>query len=229
MSDHQSAAIGPGDPCVGDSCCTAPTVSAKRDERWHRTAKTVRALSWLSLLWMTGEGVLGLVAGAAAGSISLIGWALGSAIEGLASIIVIWRFTGTRALSPSAERRAQKAVAISFFLLAPYIAVESIHDLLTSHESTTNMLGIMLTAASVLIMPALGIAKQRLGQSLDSDATAGEGVQNLLCAAQAAAVLIGLALTAAFGWWWIDPAIGLGVAAVAVHEGCGAWRGKDCC
>jgi divalent metal cation (Fe/Co/Zn/Cd) transporter len=188
-----------------------------------------RALSWVSLLWMTGEGILGLVAGAAAGSISLIGWALGSAIEGLASIIVIWRFTGARTLSETAERRAQKAVAVSFFLLAPYIAVESVRDLLTRHAAAASVLGIVLTAASVVIMPVLGVAKQRLGRRLDSHATAGEGVQNLLCAAQAAAVLLGLAVTAALGWWWIDPVIGLLLAAIAIREGREAWLGEDCC
>ncbi len=202
---------------------------AVRDARWQADARTARILSWVSLLWMTGEGALGLIAGTSSGSISLIGWALGSAIEGLASIIVIWRFTGTRTLSETSERRAQKAVALSFFLLAPYLAVQSVRDLLTGHEAGTSVLGIALTAASVLVMPALGVAKQRLGRRLDSGATAGEGVQNLLCAAQAAAVLIGLAAVAAFGWHWTDPVIGLGLAAVAVYEGREAWRGEDCC
>jgi len=78
-------------------------------------------------------------------------------------------------------------------------------------------------------MPLLGIAKQRLGKTLGSGATTGEGVQNLFCAGQAAAVLVGLALTAALGWWWLDPLIGLALAAVAVHEGREAWRGHDCC
>jgi divalent metal cation (Fe/Co/Zn/Cd) transporter len=178
---------------------------------------------------MTGEGVLGLIAGAAAGSIALIGWALGSVIEGLAAVIVIWRFTGARTLSETAEERAQKAVAISFFLLAPYIGVEAIRDLLLGHRADTSVLGIVLTASSLLVMPALGIAKQRLGRTLDSGATAGEGIQNLLCAAQAGAVLLGLALTAAFSWWWVDPVIGLALAAIAVREGREAWRGEDCC
>jgi len=216
-----------GVDCRTGPACTAP--SAQRDAGWHGAARTARILSWVSLLWMTGEGALGLVAGAASGSISLIGWALGSVIEGLASIIVIWRFTGARTLSETAEARAQKAVAVSFFLLAPYIAVESVRDLLIGHQTTTSVLGIVVTAASLLIMPLLGIAKQRLGRRLNSGATAGEGMQNLLCAAQAAAVLIGLAVTAVFGWWWVDPVVGLGLAAVAVHEGREAWRGEDCC
>jgi hypothetical protein len=75
---------------------------------------------------MTAEGAISLIAG----SIALTGWALGSAIEGLASI-VIWRFTGTRTMSESAERRAQRGVAISFWLLAPYIAIQAIRDLAT--------------------------------------------------------------------------------------------------
>ncbi|WP_332602803.1 cation transporter [Arthrobacter sp. S2(2024)] len=90
-------------------------------------------------------------------------------------------------------------------------------------------MGIVLTAASLLIMPALGVAKQRLGARLDSGATAGEGTQNLLCAATAAAVLIGLAGNAVFAAWWLDPVIGLIIAAVAVKEGREAWKGEDCC
>ena len=129
---------------------------------------------------MTGEGVLGLIAGVAANSISLIGWALGSVIEGLASIIVIWRFTGARTVSETSERRAQRAVAVSFFLLAPYIGVESVRDLGGAHEMTPSVLGVAVTAASLVVMPLLGRAKQRLGKRLDSGATAGEGMQNYL-------------------------------------------------
>jgi len=104
---------------TADCCQPVPTTA---DPGWLRAAYYARALSWVSLAWMTAEGVLGLVAGLQSGSISLLGWALGSVIEGLASVIVIWRFTGTRTLSETAEGRAQKAVAVSFFLLAPYIA-----------------------------------------------------------------------------------------------------------
>jgi divalent metal cation (Fe/Co/Zn/Cd) transporter len=227
VSDDRPAAITHDVDCCDGSECAAP--AARRDAGWHAAARAARILSWVSLAWMTGEGALGLLAGATSGSISLIAWALGSAIEGLASIIVIWRFTGARTLSETAEARAQKAVAVSFFLVAPYIAVESTRDLLTGHEATTSVLGIVVTTASLLIMPLLGLAKQRLGRRLDSGATAGEGTQNLLCAAQAAAVLAGLALTAALGWWWADPVVGLGLAAVAVREGREAWRGEACC
>jgi len=141
-------------------------------------------LSWLSLIWMSGEGVLGLLAGVRAGSLSLLGWALGPVIEGLASVIVIWRFTGSRTLSESAEGHARKAVAVSFFLLAPYLGIEAIRDLLGGHHADISTLGIFVTTASLLAMPALGVAKQRLGTALGSGATTGEGIQNLMCAAK---------------------------------------------
>jgi divalent metal cation (Fe/Co/Zn/Cd) transporter len=201
----------------------------EHDAGWQRAARQARTLSWFSLGWMTAEGVVGLAAGVAANSIALVGWALGSVIEGLAAIIVIWRFTGGRTLSEGAERRAQRAVAASFFLLSPYLVVESVRDLGGAHEVTTTVLGLVVTAVSVVVMPLLGRAKQRLGARLGSEATAGEGMQNLMCAAQAGAVLIGLAVTATLGWFWLDPAIGLLLAGWAIYEGIEAWQGEDCC
>ena len=216
-------------PCAGD-CCAAPApAAATRDEAWLRDARWARALSWASLIWMTIEGAAGLAAGFAAASIALIGWALSSVVEGLASVIVIWRFTGSRTHSETSEATAQKAVAVSFWLLAPYVAIESVRQLITAEHPQTSALGIAVTAASLAIMPALAIAKHRLGARLNSGATTGEGTQNLLCAYLAGAVLAGLAANAWLGWWWLDPLIGLAVAAVAIREGQQAWRGEDCC
>jgi len=206
-----------------------PQGAVARDAGWLRAARLARWLAWASLLWMTVEGAVGLTAGFTAGSIALVGWALSSVVEGLASVIVIWRFTGTRTLSATSEERAQKAVAISFWLLAPYVAVESVRDLAGQHRPETTLLGIALTISSLLLMPALGIAKQRLGARLESGATAGEGNQNLLCAYLAAAVLAGLIANSLLGWWWVDPLAGLVVAAMAVREGWQAWRGENCC
>jgi divalent metal cation (Fe/Co/Zn/Cd) transporter len=200
-----------------------------KDAGWHRAARQAVLLSWLSLAWMTLEGLAGLYAGIRAESVSLVGWALSSVVEGLASVIVIWRLTGSRTLSESSERSAQKAVAISFWLLAPYVAIQSLHDLLTGHEADESRLGLVLTAASVVVMPLLGKAKHRLGARLGSAATAGEGTQNLLCAYLAGAVLVGLAANSLFGAWWLDPLIGLAVAGVAIREGREAWNGDDCC
>src|SRR5256885_13399892 len=142
------------------------------DVGWLRAARWARWLAWASLAWMSVEGTVGLVAGFQANSIALVGWALAAVGEGLAGVIVIWRFTGSRTLSETAEARAQKAVAISFWLLAPYVAIESIRNLLTREMPQTTLLGIGLTISSLLLMPALGIAKQRLGGRPSSRAPA---------------------------------------------------------
>jgi divalent metal cation (Fe/Co/Zn/Cd) transporter len=177
---------------------------------------------------MTIEGIVGVIAGVIAGSVALTGFGLDSAIEGAASVIVIWRFSGGRELSRSAERRAQKAVAISFFLLAPYLVAEGSYALASSAAPETSWLGIGVSIASLIAMPLLARAKARLGEQLDSRATAGEGAQNLLCAYMAAGVLAGLLANTAFGWWWLDPVIALGIAALAVHEGLETWQGDSC-
>jgi hypothetical protein len=128
-----------------------------------------------------------------------------SAIEVLASVIIVWRFTGTRTLSATAEARAQKAVAVTFFLLAPYIAYDAVTTLIARDYPETSWLGIGLSAASLIVMPVLGIAKRRLGARLDSRATVGEGTQSLLCAYLAAAVLADLLANTILGWWWLEP------------------------
>ena len=90
-------------------------------------------------------------------------------------------------------------------------------------------MGIALAVGSVIFMPMLGIAKQRLADQLGSAATKGEGRQNMLCAYLAGALLIGLIGNALVGAWWLDPLVGLLIAAVAVREGAEAWRGEGCC
>ncbi|MGP0102060.1 MAG: cation transporter [Solirubrobacteraceae bacterium] len=150
-------------------------------------------------------------------------------IEGLASVIVIWRFTGTRRLSEHAEQRAQRLVAITFFLLAPYITQDAIRTLINGEHPRTSWLGIGLSISSIIVMPLLGKAKQAIGQRLGSGATAGEGAQNMLCAYLAAGVLTGLVLNVAFGLWWADPVVALGIGALALSEGRQTWRGQGCC
>jgi divalent metal cation (Fe/Co/Zn/Cd) transporter len=186
-------------------------------------------LSWLSLAWMGAEGAIAITAGIVAGSIALIGFGIDSAIEGFASIIIVWRFTGSRLLSHAAEERAQKLVAVQFFLLAPYVTAEAIHKLVSGEHPSTSWLGIALTASSLVGMPFLGMAKRRLAEQLGSAATRGEGTQNLLCAYLAGAVLVGLLGNTLFGLWWLDPAAALVIAAVAVREGLESWRGEGCC
>ena len=195
----------------------------------EQVIRQAKALSWVSLAWMTVEGAVAITAALAAGSIALLGFGLDSAIEALASIIVIWRFTGNRRHSETAERRAQELVAISFFLLAPYIAQDALRALINSTRPSSSPVGIALAISSIVLMPLLGRAKQQIGSRLQSGATAGEGTQNMLCAYLAAGVLVGLVLNTAFGIWWADPTIALAIAALAIHEGREIWRGQGCC
>jgi divalent metal cation (Fe/Co/Zn/Cd) transporter len=198
-------------------------------ERYEELARRVRLLSWLSLGWMTIEGAVAITAGIAASSIALVGFGLDSVVEGVASVIIIWRFTGNRVFSHVAEQRAQKLVAVQFFLLAPYVGFESIKVLLTGEHPDVSWVGIGLAVGSVIFMPMLGVAKERLADQLGSAATKGEGRQNMLCAYLAGALFIGLAGNALVGAWWLDPTVGLLIAAVAVTEGLDAWRGEGCC
>jgi divalent metal cation (Fe/Co/Zn/Cd) transporter len=198
---------------------------AERDRLIHRA----KALSWFSLAYMSAEGAIAITAAILSSSVALLGFGLDSVIEGLAAIIVIWRFTGTRRLSEHAERRAQRLVAITFFLLAPYITQDAIRTLAGGEHPGISWLGIGLSISSIIVMPLLGKAKRGIGERLGSGATAGEGTQNMLCAYMAGGVLAGLALNAAFGLWWADPVVALGIGALALNEGVRTWRGEGCC
>jgi Cation efflux family len=217
-------------PTVPAVAGSAPRPAASiSPERYEELARRVRLLSWLSLGWMTIEGVVAISAGIVASSIALVGFGLDSGIEGAASLIVIWRFTGHRVFSHAAEERAQKLVAVQFFLLAPYVTYESVKALLGAEHPGVSLVGIGLAIGSVVFMPMLGIAKERLADQLGSAATKGEGRQNMLCAYLAAALLVGLLGNAIVGAWWLDPIVGLLIAAVAAKEGREAWRGEGCC
>ena len=203
-------------------------VQPARSLEWLRAAKRTRQLSWVSLVWMGAEGTIGVFTGVLAGSIALTAFGLQSFIEGLASLVIVWLFSGTRLSSNRAEGRAQKFVAIQFFLLVPFVGYEAIEKLITGERADTSWLGIGLVTSSLIGMPLLGVAKRRLADKLGSLATRGEGTQNLLCAYLAGAVLLGLLGNALFGWWWLDPIAALVIAAVSIREGRESWRGEGC-
>jgi hypothetical protein len=141
---------------------TAPTASRlttgpSRDEAWVRTARRARALSWASLAWMTVEGVVGLIAGLDANALSVVVWAASSFVEGLASIIVIWRFTGNRTLSEHSERAAQRLVAGSFLLLVPFFVYEAIRRLIVG--SDTMCAGQAAAALIALVGASAGLSE----------------------------------------------------------------------
>jgi divalent metal cation (Fe/Co/Zn/Cd) transporter len=201
--------------------------SRTRDAGWLRAARRARWLSYVSLVWMLAEGVGGLIAGAQAHSIAVIAWAIGSAVEAAAAVIVIVRFTGANRFSETAERRAQRWVAGSLFVLVPYILYAAVSKLASGSQPQRDWLAVALLASSIVLMPGLGWAKHRLGRRLDSAATAGEGTQNLLCAAQGAIGLAGLLLASA-ELGFLDPVAALVIAGIAVWEGVDLWRGDEC-
>jgi divalent metal cation (Fe/Co/Zn/Cd) transporter len=175
------------------------------------------------------EAAAAVGAGLAAGSIALIGFGADSLIESFAGLIVLWLFTGSRLGSSHAERRAQQLIAISFYVLAAYVGVESVRSLIGGHEPEASWLGIGLAAFTVVTMPLLAAWKRRVGRALNSSAAVKEASQTQLCAYLSIALLIGLGANALFGFWWMDPAAALFIAAVAVKEGRESWRGDGCC
>src|ERR671938_1518045 len=191
--------------------------------------RRARLLAGSGVAWHGLEMAIALGAGIAAGSIALIGFGTDSLIEALAGGIVLWRFAGTRASSEAAERRAQKLIGLSFYLLAAYVGVEALRALLTHEVPAASWLGIGLAVVTAITMPLLARAKARVGDALSSSATKGEGRQNMLCAYLSVALLLGLGANALFGLWWADPVTALVIAGVAVKEGRESWRGDSCC
>jgi divalent metal cation (Fe/Co/Zn/Cd) transporter len=190
--------------------------------------RRARALAWLGVGWHGIEAAIAVGAGIAAGSIALVGFGADSLVEAFAGFIVLWRFAGARSASAGAERRAQQLIAVSFYVIAAYVAVEAIRSLAGSHEPDVSWVGIGLSAFTLATMPPLAAAKARVADALGSSATKSESRQTMLCAYLSAALLVGLGLNALAGWWWADPVAALLIAAVAVREGRDSWRGDAC-
>ena len=206
----------------------APPAAAPERERLVARA---RLLAWVGLGWHVAEAAIAIGAGIAASSIALIGFGADSLIEAAAGIVVIWLMAGGRSGSPSAERRAQQLIAVSFGALAVYVAVESVRDLAGAHHPDVSWVGIGLAVVTLATMPPLAAAKRRVGMQLESSATTSESRQTMLCAYLSAALLVGLGANAIAGWWWADPVVALAIAGVAAREAREAWRGRacDCC
>jgi divalent metal cation (Fe/Co/Zn/Cd) transporter len=204
-----------------------PADSAERANLQRQT----RWLAWVGIGWHFIEFGIAVAAGVVASSIALVGFGFDSLIEALAGFVVLWLFTGRRLHSPTAERRAQQMIAISFYILAAYIAVEATRSLVGGHEPAVSWVGIGLAGFTATTMPLLAMAKRRLGHKLGSAAAVQEASQTQLCAYLSVALLIGLGANALLGWWWADPITALAIAAVAVREGRESWRGDscDCC
>jgi divalent metal cation (Fe/Co/Zn/Cd) transporter len=194
--------------------------------RWVRRAKL---LAWLGVSWHGIEAAVAIIAGMVAGSIALVGFGADSVVEAIAGFIVIWRFAASRASSEEAEQRAQKLIGLSFFLIAMYVGVEAVRDLISGEIPAASWVGLGLAAFTSVTMPLLAKAKATVGDRLGSSATKSEGQQNMLCAYLSVALLVGLGANALLGWWWADPVTALAIAGVAIKEGWESWHGDFCC
>lgn len=194
-----------------------------------RLIRQAKLLARLGVGWHGVEAAVAIGAGLAASSIALVGFGADSLIESVAGFVLLWRFAASRASSESAERRAQKLIAISFYAIAAYVGFEALRSLLAVERPDASWVGIGLAAVTLLTMPPLAIAKGRIGEKLGSSATKSEGRQNMLCAYLSVALLVGLGANALFGWWWADPITALLIAGVAIKEGRESWRGESCC
>lgn len=182
-----------------------------------------RRLAWLTIAWNVVEGIIAVGAGIAAGSLALVGFGFDSFIEVFAGGVVLWQLQG---VAEERERRALRLIGLSFFLLAAYVAVEGVRDLLTGNEAGESTVGIVLAGVSLVVMPLLAWAKRRTGRELVNPVILADATETALCSYLSAILLGGLVLNVAWGWWWADTLAAFGIAVLAVREGREAWQGE---
>jgi divalent metal cation (Fe/Co/Zn/Cd) transporter len=197
------------------------------DERRAVLRRRIRLLVAATITYNVVEAVVAITAGTIADSIALVGFGLDSVIEVSSAAAIAWQFAG--ADPERRERVALRVVAWSFFVLATYVTVEALRTLIGAGRPEHSPVGIVLVALSVVVMPFLSRAQRRAGREYGSASAVADSKQTLLCTYLSAAVLVGLVLNSTLGWWWADPVVALGLAAVAVREGREALRGETCC
>jgi cation diffusion facilitator family transporter len=195
--------------------------SPTRREELHRRGLR---LEWFTVAWNVIEGVVAIGAGVISGSVSLIGFGADSFIEVISAVALLWRLrkAGPYASAEergNAERRALYLVAATFFLLATYITYEAVGALLSREGPENSTVGLVLSVVSLLVMPALAYGKQHTGRELGSEALNADAVETWVCSYLSLALLAGVGLYAAFGWWWADPAGALAMLPLILWQG----------
>jgi divalent metal cation (Fe/Co/Zn/Cd) transporter len=189
-----------------------------------------RRLEYLTVGWNSLEGVVAVAAGLAAGSVALVGFGFDSVIEVSSGAALLWRLhadaPGRRERS---ERLALRLVGLSFLALAAYVAFDAVKSLARREPPEASYVGIVLAALSLVVMPVLARAKRGVAAKIGSRALEADSRQTDICAYLSAILLGGLALNAAFGWWWADPTAALLMTPIVVREGVGALRDETCC
>lgn len=193
-------------------------------------ARQGRRLEYFTIAYNSLEGVISIAAGVVAGSVSLVGFGLDSVIEVSSGAALLWRLSHERnaADRERAERTALRLVGICFIALAFYVLYEAGSALLLRDAPKASPVGIAIAALSVVVMPFLARAKRRVAAKLESAAMRADSRQTDFCAYLSAILLAGLALNAAAGWWWADPAAGIVMVPIIAREGINALRGRAC-
>ena len=194
-------------------------------------AERGKRLEYFTIAWNSLEGLVAVIAGALAGSISLVGFGIDSFIEVTSGATLLWRMA-VDAEEQSRERNERlslRIVGTCFLALSAYIAYESVSDLITRKAPEHSIPGIILACVSLLVMPILSRAKKRVGKELGSAAMNADARQTDFCMYLSAILLVGLLLNAVLGWWWADPAAALIMVPIVAKEGFDGVKGKACC
>ena len=189
-----------------------------------------KRLEYFTIGWNTLEGFVALVAGASAGSVSLVGFAIDSFIEVTSGATLLWRMSvdADGEKRERHERLSLRIVGVCFIALAIYVACEAITDLIGRKAPEHSLPGIVLACISLIVMPILSRAKKLVGVQLASTAMKADAKQTDFCVYLSAILLCGLLLNALFGVWWADPVAALIMAPIIAQEGFGAIRGEAC-
>jgi len=189
-----------------------------------------RGLLILTLLYNIAEGCIAIGSGIVAGSVALVGFGLDSFIEVCAAGILLWSFGRLISGEEGQEgtgRKLEAAIGVTFFILVAYVTAEAVFILAGGGEPEESPVGIGLAAASLLIMPVLGLSKRSYARRLGIPALEAESLETIICAYLSFTLLLGLVLNAAWGLWWADPAAALAMVPYILKEGWEAWRGED--
>jgi len=189
-----------------------------------------RRLEYFTIAWNGLEGLVAVVAGAIAGSISLVGFGIDSFIEVTSGSVLLWRMSvdaEVQRRDPN-ERRALRIVGVCFLLLAAYIAYESVLDLWSRRTPEHSIPGIVLACISLVVMPLLSRAKRKVGRALGSAAMHADAKQTEFCTYLSAILLLGLLANAFLGLWWADPVAALIMVPIIAKEGIEGLQGKAC-
>jgi divalent metal cation (Fe/Co/Zn/Cd) transporter len=196
----------------------------------HAIAQRGKRLEYFTIAWNSLEGLVAVIAGVIAGSISLVGFGIDSFIEVTSGATLLWRMS-VDANQHTRERNEQlsiRIVGVCFLALAAYVAYESVLDLIGRKAPEHSLPGIALACVSLVVMPILSRAKKRVARGLDSAAMKADAKQTDFCVYLSAILLAGLLLNAALGWWWADPLAGLVMTPIIANEGVQAVKGHAC-